>query len=55
MLRSEPYLRVGLMSASDCAGLYWKSRQHNGSLKRASHSIRAGDPPKGDASACVNV
>ena len=49
------YSRVWLRCPSDCAGLHRKSWYHDRSLKRASYSVRAGDPSKGDASARIDV
>ena len=47
--------RVWLNSTPDRTGLYRKSWHRNRSFKRASYSVRAGDPSKGDASARVDV
>ena len=52
---SDSYYRVWLKSITDRTGLYRKSWHHDRSLKRASYSVRAGDPSKGDASARIDV
>jgi hypothetical protein len=52
---SGSHCRVWLKSTPDRIGFYRKSWHHNRSLKRASYSVRAGDPSKGDASARIYV